>query len=131
MDTALEHTHDSSDCLDLPPISRQILSLDGTVVDTHPTIWRVGQAAKPGMKYLIDWGLLDHYPLLTGRARHLLKLYLADQLTKKKASTVCCMYRSLRNFLRWLTSHTSDMLLKLSDSQGFNWSDVNEGQARA
>jgi hypothetical protein len=130
MRTNLSHTPHPDDDADLPSVPSVIRSRDGAIVETHTTIWRLSGNAEVGKKFLINWELLDPYPFLTERGRHLLKLYVSHQITKKRASTVWNMYRSLRHFLRWLASHDADIALSLVPAT-FNWSDITEGQARA
>lgn len=128
MNSTLKQNYDSGDCSDLPPVPQRILSRDGVVVETGTAIWHLSRASDPSVNYRIDWGLLDHvgaYPRLTLRARHLLKLYLADRISKKKTSTIRANYGS---FTRWLATHGVDSPV---DLQHFNWSDVSEGLARA
>lgn len=121
---------DPDDYSDLPSVPNLILSRDGVVVETQTTMWRLSGVSEVGMKYLINWDLLNPYTFLTERACHLLKLCLANRLIKRRASTVWNTYRSIRNFLRWLSIYASNVLV-LSDPQSFNWSDVSEGLARA
>src|SRR5258708_8411279 len=126
MNVALEHSYDSGDCSDLPPVPQRILSRDGVVVETGTDIWQLSRASDPSVNYRIDWGLLDHmrmYPRLTMRARHLLKLYLADRLSKKKTSTIRANYGSFPCFTRWLATHGVDSPVHL---QRFNCSNVTE-----
>src|SRR5258708_35031267 len=115
------------DDADLPPIPSRILSRDGVVVETHFPIWRLSGTESVGMKFRIDWDLLDRYPFLTERACHLLKLFLSHQLTRRRASSVWSTYRRLRSFLRWLSISARDVF----HPRSFNWSDVSEGVARA
>lgn len=132
MNTALDHHDDPDDCSDLPPVPSRILSRDGAVVETHSPIWRISGADSHGTKWILDWNRLDQRgrdPLLSERARHLLKLYLADRLSKRKAGTIKRNYNSFLSFSRWLTTNAAE--LAISRSQGFHWLDVNEGLARA
>jgi integrase len=130
MSANFSHHPHSGDGANLPPVPSLIRSRDGAIVETHTTIWRLGGNAKVGKKFLINWDLLDPYPFLTERGRHLLKLYVSHQITKKRASTITSIYCSLRHFLRWLASHGADLSFSLVPAT-FNWSDVTEGQARA
>lgn len=130
MNTAVDSCSDPSDCSDLPPVPSRILSRDGAIVETHSRIWQISGAKPHGTKWILDWGRLDligEDPLLTKRARHLLKLYLADRLSKRTARTIKRNYSSFLSFARWLMTNATDLAL----SQGFNWSDVQEGLARA
>jgi len=132
MNTAFDYRSDPDDGSDLPPLPLRVLSRDGTVVETRSSLWRISGADFRETKWILDWNRLDQVgedPLLTRRACHLLKLYMADRLSKKKAATVYRNYNSFLSFSRWLTTHTAD--LALSPSQGFHWSDLNEGRARA
>jgi integrase len=129
MGTALEYHHDPSDDSDLPPLPQRILSRDGTIVETFPSVWHLTAASGLGPKYQLDWELIEQAGI-TPRARHLLQLYLADRITKKAAGTVRANYSSLTYFVRWLTPLATDQTLIL-DAPHFNWSDLNEGLARA
>ena len=133
MGTVLERHHDPSDHSDLPPLPLRILSRAGAVVETSPSVWYLTAASSLGPKHQLNWDLLDQgelLPFLAPRARHLLQLYLADRITQKAAGTVRTNYGSLTCFVRWLSLQASHRAL----SQGlphFNWSDLNEGLARA
>ena len=132
MNTALDSHSDPGDCSDLPPVPSRVLSRDGTVVETHSPIWQISGVNSHGTKWILDWNRLDQIgedPLLTKRTRHLLKLYLADRLSKKKTATIKRNYKSFLSFFRWLTTNAAGLVI--SRSQGFNWSDINEGLARA
>src|SRR5262249_47732702 len=132
MNTALDAHSDPGGCSDLPSVPSRILSRDGTVVETHTSIWRISGANSHGTKWILDWNRLDQIredPLLTRRACHLLKLYLTDRISKKRAGTIKRNYKSFLSFSRWLTTVSTDLVM--SRSQGFNWSDINEGLARA
>jgi integrase len=133
MSTVPERQHDLGDCSDLSPVPLHVVLRDGTIVGTTGPIWRLCGASERGKLYCINWGQFDDvgtFPLLTVRARHLLKLYLADRLSKKKAMTVRSNYRSFIRFARWLAKETHEVVV-LPESQGFNWSDLSEGMARA
>ncbi len=128
-----EYRHDTSDDSDLPPIPQRIFSRDGTVVETLTSVWRLTSASKIGLKYQLNWNLLDQVgttPLLTVRARHLLQLHLADRITKKTAGTVRGDYKHMLRFVRWLATCATDRALGVN-FQGFNWSNLDEGLASA
>jgi integrase len=133
MSVASEYHLEPGDNSDLPLVSQRILSRAGTVVETLPSVWRLTETSQLSGNFVLNWDLLDQggkAPFLAPRARHLLQLYLADRITKKAAGTVRADYTCMTCFVRWLaTGLTSQELgVKL---QGFNWSDLNEGLARA
>ncbi len=133
MSRALEHRYDSNADSDLPPIPQRILSREGTVVNTISSVWRLARASKLGRKLVLNWDLLEQVgtpPVLTARARHLVKLYLADRIPKKAVSTVRSYYTSFLYFARWLAMYAPDSPVR-ANLQGFNWSDFEEGHARA
>jgi integrase len=57
-------------------------------------------------------------------------LYLADRVTKKAAGTVRANYSCLTYFVRWLARQATERALG-GDPSPFDWSDLNEGMARA
>src|SRR5579859_3526370 len=106
MSRAIEHRYDSNADSDLPPIPQMILSREGTVVNTLASVWRLAGATKLGRELVFNWDLLDQVgtpPVLTARACHLVKLYLADRIPKKAAGSVRSYYTSFLYFTRWLT----------------------------
>lgn len=121
------------DSFDLPAIPLRVLSRDGFMVETSTALWSLCPSTEPGVKYCINWTLLDQIgnnPQLTPRAQYLLKLYLADRLSKRSVGTVHVNYRSFMRFARWLACHANG-LLALSNRGRFNWSNLGEGLARA
>jgi hypothetical protein len=107
---------------DLPPLPLRVISLDGQLVDTSTTCWRFRSSSDGGKLILIPWDRLDEPALLTDRARHLAKLFLADKVLRKKARTIENDFRMFRRFQDWLGSVRQS---------SFDWSDLTEGLARA
>lgn len=133
MSGALERRYDSNADSDLPPLPQRILSREGTVVNALASAWRLDGASKLSPKLVLNWVLLDQVgtpPVLTVRACQLVKLYLADRIPKKAAGTVKSYYTSFLCFARWLATYPP-AFPGTANLQGFNWSDFNEGQARA
>src|SRR5262245_48037193 len=82
----------SDNLFDLPPIPTRVITPDGQQIDTTSSRWE-GRSAPDGGKYQrIDWSLTlgqdGQRNILTKRAWYLVKLYLADRLSKRRISTI-------------------------------------------
>lgn len=125
--------HELDSVSNLPTIPLRVLSMDGQEVDTSCAIWKVRTSPDGGSELSINWLLLDkpeRQVVFTERAWYLVKLYLAERLTKQKAGTVCGDYETFLAFERWFASQ-SKLLFPSSDRNRFDWSDYSEGIARA
>lgn len=118
---------------DLPPVPAVVLSadvdLDGRrqAIPTDGPIWRVRQSADGGDVLRLNVGALtavDGGPGYSERAAHLVRLYLADRLQRKKAFTVQGDLEALRRFQAWASA-------RKDSSPSFEWTDLSEGTARA
>lgn len=107
---------------DLPPLPSRVISLDGQLIDTSATCWRFRSSSDGGKLILIPWDRLDEPAILTGRARYLAKLFLADKVSRKKSRTIENDFRMFRRFQAWLGSVRQS---------SFDWSGLTEGLARA
>jgi integrase len=110
---------------DLSPLPRSIRSMDGQDVDLNTDTWSLRVSADGGCVVTIKFSHLEmeERPLLSSRAFHLVKLYLADRLERKKAKTVVGDFYTFQVFARW-----ASLNLKRPD---FNWIDLTESIARA
>jgi hypothetical protein len=116
----------SEDLVSLPAIPSMVISMDGQKVETGADQWRIRKSADGGGVGLINWVLLESIPGLPGlseRAKQLIKLYLADRIMRKKASTVLNDFGMFRRFFRWMAVHT--------DLRSFDWSDLSEAIGRS
>lgn len=109
------------DLQDLPLVPARLLSLDGQLIDTSGTLWRLRSSADGGTVLLIEWTKLDLHATFSRRARHLMKLYSADRILRKKGRTIENDFRMFLRFKVWLHSRRH---------AGFVWSDLTEGLAR-
>lgn len=106
---------------DLPVVPARTISLDGQLIDTSNESWRIRTSSDGGMLIVIHWARLAGAAVLSERARHLVKLFLADKLSRKKARTIENDFRMFLRFQEWLGSARSP----------FEWSNLTEGIARA
>ncbi len=107
---------------DLPPIPARVISLDGQFVETSNESWFLRSSADGGKLISIHWAKLGAKALLSERARHLVKLFLADKISRKKARTIENDFGMFLRFQEWLSS---------TRRSPFDWSELTEGIARA
>jgi len=115
-----------SDWLSLPDVPSTIVSMDGQQIDSSGNKWRMRKSADGGGWQTINWELLDprpQAPLLSSRTERLIRLYLADRISRRKATTVRNDFLMLCHFFRWLA--------KYGDQSSFNWADLDEGMGRS
>ena len=116
----------SEEIVSLPTVPSMVISVDGQKVDVSADKWRIRRSADGGLLELINWRLLES---ITGsaapseRSKLLIRLYLADRITRKKAATVTNDFRMFGVFFKWLVVN--------SDLHSFDWSDLSEGISRA
>jgi len=118
----------------LPPVPTQIVSYDGQVVDTSGEKWRLRSAIDGGKMLVFNWQRLDQIAVegvgvFGGRARQLMKLYIADRLTRRKATTASVYFSSFVRFGRWLATEPG-WFAAVCQPQGFEWSRYDERLAR-
>ena len=53
MNTAFDYLSDPDDGSDLPPIPLRVLSRDGTIVETHSSLWRISGADSQGTRWIL------------------------------------------------------------------------------
>ena len=106
---------------DLPALPVSVVSLDGQVVGTDQPSWLLRSSADGGKLLALKWSRLDDSAILTERARYLVKLFLADKISRKKARTIENDFRMFFRFQGWLQS-----IHRVS----FEWSDLTEGIAQ-
>jgi hypothetical protein len=114
------------DLLSLPDLPSTIVSMDGQRVDSSTDKWRIRASSDGGRYEFINWELLDprpQAPLLSSRAERLIRLYLADRISRRKACTVVADFKMFYHFFRWL--------VKYGDRSSFNWADLDEGMGRS
>ncbi len=96
---------------ELPQLPKQITTLDGQVVDLQKDSWQCRIAADGGRLLRIKWSKLmnisarDNQPVLGQRALQLVRLYLADRLTRRKSSTVWNDFSAFVYFCQWLSQN--------------------------
>jgi len=112
----------SEEILSLPTLPSMVISMDGQKVDVNADIWRIRKSADGGAIKLINWKLLESIPgsaALSEHTKHLIRLYLADRITRKKAATVQNDFEMFLTFFKWLFVN--------ANSHSFNWADLSEG----
>jgi hypothetical protein len=119
----------------LPPIPGSVASLDVDLngqrqrIDTTGPIWLIRQSADGGDVLKLSFHTLCSHVRerrLSRRALHLMQLFLADRIRRKKAFTVRGDLDMFSRFLGWRAD------IPDSDaSTGFEWADLTEGTARA
>ena len=95
------------------------------MVETGSNCWKMRTCSDGGDSITIRWERLrkpQEECSFTPRAEHLVRLYLADRLSRKKASTIQNDFSTFRYFEGWLRSHAGIL--------GFDWADLSEGLAR-
>lgn len=107
---------------DLPSLPRSVLSFDGQLVDTSGEIWRLRSSMDGGKRIDLDWALQEKADVLSPRAQHLLKLYFADRITRKKARTIENDFRMFLRLQKWLYQRNQPLA---------EWAGLTEGIARA
>ena len=75
--------------VDLPTVPQQVIAFDGQKIRTDVPQWRMQVASDGGGILFVKWSQLDAIevdgqPIFSRRARELVKLYLADRLTRRK-----------------------------------------------
>jgi integrase len=123
---------DFTELTDLPAIPLRVRSMDGQEVDTSSDVWRLRASADGGKLITIKWTKLERAPsppVATERARMLVKLYLAERIKQRKASTVGNFYEAVLRFAQWLARQAA-VIFPASPPPSFNWSDLTEGIMR-
>jgi hypothetical protein len=103
---------------EIPP---RVRSLDGQTVDTSGASWAFRSSIDGGQLLVLGWATLERPAVLSATARHCVKLYLADRLTRKKTRTVANDFGMFLRFQRWLASQRQTL---------FDWRHLTEGLAR-
>ena len=119
---------------DLPPMPTQVISFDGQTVDTNQVRWLVRAAADGGNQFGMNWQLLHDMnvgdkPVYSPRARHLMQLYIADRLERRKPTTASVYFSSFIKFGKWLADH-AEWYEEVCRPDGFEWSSYSESLAR-
>ena len=107
---------------DLPPLPTTVLSFDGQLVDTSQEVWRFRSSTDGGKAITLHWIRQDEPSILSPRARHLLKLYFADRIARKKARTIENDFRMFLRLQEWLRSRIHPPA---------EWANLTEGLVRA
>lgn len=105
----------------LPAIPPQVRALDGQIVNTSGSSWAFHSSIDGGQILGLRWAALDGAAVLSVTARHCVKLYLADRLTRKKPRTVANDFGMFLRFRKWLVSERQT---------AFEWRHLTEGMAR-
>jgi integrase len=114
------------DLSSLPDVPSTIVSMDGQQIDSSGNKWRMRMSADGGGWRSINWELLDprpRAPLLSSRTERLIRLYLVDRISRRKALTVLTDFKMFCRFFRWL--------VKYGDQSSFDWVDFDEGMGRS
>ena len=107
---------------DLPSLPVSVLSFDGQLVDTSQAIWRFRSSLDSGATITIHWTRQDERYILSSRARHLVKLYFADRIARKKAPTIENDFHMFLRLQEWLRSRIQPPA---------EWASLTEGLVRA
>jgi hypothetical protein len=107
---------------DLPRVPATVTSLDCQAIDTSKESWAFRASSDGGKLIAIRWEKLSVPVILSQRALHLVKLFLADKISRKKATTIQNDFAMFLRFQEWLGP---DRRLP------FDWSELTEGIARA
>ncbi len=107
---------------DLPPLHTTVLSFDGQLVDTTQEVWRFRSSLDGGKTITLHWERQDEPSILSPRARHLLKLYFADRIARKKARTIENDFWMFLRLQEWLRSRIHPPA---------EWANLTEGLVRA
>jgi hypothetical protein len=107
---------------DLPPLPVSVLSFDGQLIDTTLEIWRFRSSLDGGKTIALHWARQDELNILSPRARHLLKLYFADRIARKKARTIENDFRMFLRLQEWLHARIQPSA---------EWASLTEGLVRA
>ena len=104
MAPALRSAHDLAYTADLPPVPARVRSLDGQLVETAKDCWTIASAAMAAMRSQSVGAAAGDASrvLLATRAEHLVRLYLADRLARKKSSTIHNDFSTFLYFEDWL-----------------------------
>ena len=105
-------------CADLPPFQRKVVSMDGQLVDTSTACWCFRSSSDGGKVIPIPWARLDQPAILSDRARFLVKLFIADKISRKKARTIENDFRMFLRLQEWLGP---------ARRSPFEWADLTEG----
>ncbi len=120
----------ATNMVDLPTVPSQVITLDGQTIRTDIAQWRMQVAADGGGVLTINWWQLDDIevngqPLFNRRAKYLIRLYLADRLTRRKCYTVRNDYLAFLSLGRWLARQPD-----AAAYANFTWSQYDECIAR-
>lgn len=120
----------AANIVDLPTVPQQVIAFDGQIIRTDVSQWRMQVASDGGGILFVKWSQLDAIevdgqPVFSRRARGLLKLYLADRLTRRKCYTVRNDFLAFLSFGRWL-ARQPDAAVWVN----FEWRHFNELLAR-
>ena len=107
---------------DLPSLPVSVLSFDGQLVDTSQAIWRFRSSLDSGATITIHWTRQDEHNILSSRALHLVKLYFADRIARKKAPTIENDFHMFLRLQEWLRSRIQPPA---------EWASLTEGLVRA
>lgn len=109
-------------CSDLPSLPSKVISMDGQLVDTGAACWSFRSSSDGGKLTTIRWVRLEEPAILSDRARFLVKLFLADKISRTKSRTIENDFRMFLRFQEWLGS---------ARPSPFEWAALTEGVARA
>lgn len=76
---------DLTSVLDLPTIPEYVRTKHGQIIHTDGSKWHLPSLHR-GANYIVDWSRMEELEgeiALSNRARHLLKLFLANMISKR------------------------------------------------
>ena len=130
MELLPEQEENNDDVSDLPALPISVRMKDGQLVDTASNKWRV-RSPKRGTYHTINWDRLEgsgKRPVLSVRARHLVKLYMIYSLSKRVWTTTLECFTSLVSFERWLKEQFDS---SPPTQKRFDWGNLDERSIRA
>lgn len=115
---------------DLPEVPDNVVTFDGQRVKTASLQWRMLAAADGGGVIIINWQRLREAtvagrPIFSEQAEKLVRLYLADRLTRRKCHTVHNDFLAFLALARWLARQPD-----AEACVNFDWSQYDEAVAR-
>jgi hypothetical protein len=111
---------------DIPPIPSTVRTLDGQMIETGSNLWRMRVCSDGGDSITINWkrlGSVFRGYGFSARALHVMRLYLADRLRRRKSSTIHNDFSTFLYFEDWLWRDVG--------IRRFDWTELTEGLARS
>jgi integrase len=127
MSTKRDGKQEMSELRTLPRVSEppvEVLTPDNQVVDTSSSVWEVKLRAESQTTIILNINNIDpNQETISDRCLMQMRLYLAERLTQRKASTVRCDLEAFRQFVKWWKGSRVDQLhwavVEEEDFRGF------------